>query len=95
MIAILSRDPELYSTRSLQFAFEQAGQEVRVFDALSLEVKVGRGVYSGGEKVTPSLIIPRFSSQILVAGLAVLREWEAADIPVINCLLYTSDAADE
>ena len=84
MVAILSRDPELYSTQVLVETFENSGHEVRVLDSLSLEVKVGHGVFQNGKKLEPSLIFPRFSSQILVAGLAVIREWEREKRSIIN-----------
>lgn len=84
MVLILSRDPHLYSTRVLKQAFSEAGAEVRVLDVLQLEVKVGKGVYLDGKKLNPTLVIPRFSEQILIAGLAVLREWEREEVRILN-----------
>ena len=84
MIIILSRDAELYSTRSLKEAFSRNGEEVKIIDALRLVVKIGRGVYLDGEEVCPKLVIPRFSAAILLAGLAAIREWERMGVPVLN-----------
>ena len=84
MVIILSRDAELYSTRTLCYACEQAGREVLVLDVLQLEVKIGRGVFLNGERLMPSFVIPRFASQILVAGLAVIREWESEGVLILN-----------
>jgi len=84
MVVILSRDPELYSTRSLVAAISEAGLEVRVIDVFQLEVKVGKGVYLAGHKLSPTFVIPRLSSQLLIAGLAVLREWEAEGVSMVN-----------
>ena len=94
-VVILSRDRSLYSTRSLVGAYEEAGYQVEVLDALTLEVKVGRGVYYSGERLCPDLIIPRFSSQLLVAGLAVLREWEREGRGIMNSAASLSVASDQ
>lgn len=84
MIALLSRDAELYSTRVIKEVFEKARETVVTLDVLKLEVKIGQGVFLKGEKITPRFIIPRFSSTILLAGLAVIREWEREGIPILN-----------
>ena len=84
MVALLSRDAELYSTREIRRAFESQGYEVRLFDVLQLEVKIGHGVFYRGELIRPTFVIPRFASQLLIAGLAVLREWESQGIPILN-----------
>jgi len=95
MIIILSRDPLLYSTRALRSAFENVGKRVEVLDVLQLEVKVGRGVFLNGKELVPELVIPRFSAQILVAGLAVLREWEMRSVPVLNTSAGIAIAHDQ
>ncbi len=95
MIAILSRDAELYSTRVIKKVFEEAEETVVILDALKLEVKIGQGVFLKGEKITPRLIIPRFSSAILLAGLAVIREWEREGIPVLNSAASLALAHDQ
>lgn len=95
MVALLSRDAALYSTRSIKQAFLDAGHEVLILDVLQLEVKIGRGVFSHGKKLSPEFIIPRFSSGILLAGLAVLKEWEREGIPSLNASHSISLAHDQ
>ncbi len=95
MVIILSRDSILYSTQSLESAFLEAGHRVQVIDVLALEIKVGYGVFLNGELLQPTLVIPRFSSHLLVAGLAVLREWENRSIPVLNSSQSIAIANDQ
>lgn len=85
MIIILSQDSTLYSTRVLSKAFTEVHQvPVQILNVLSLEVKIGKGVFSQGKRLTPSLVIPRFTGHLTLAGLAVLKEWEREGINVLN-----------
>lgn len=95
MVIILSRDTALYSTQVIVSAFEAAEYEVRVLDVFQLEVKIGRGVYLRGEKLEPAIVIPRFSGGVLLAGLAVVREWEDQCVRVLNSSFSLAIAGDQ
>jgi len=79
-IAILSRNPKLYSTRRLVEAAEQRGHEVLVLDhskcVLAME-KSNPMVYYKGEPVTGiNAIIPRIGASVTFYGAAVVRQFE-------------------
>lgn len=95
MVALLSRDPGLYSTRVIKQAFLDAGHEVFILDALQLEVKIGKGVFFHGKKLNPEFVIPRFSGGILLAGIAVLKEWEREEVPLLNSSRSVALAHDQ
>ncbi len=84
MIVLLSRQPELYSTRWLRVSGEKLGYKVVVLNVLDLEVKVGQGVYFHGEQVEPTCVIPRLSPNLLLSGGAVLREWRREGVKILN-----------
>lgn len=83
-LAILSRDPSLYSTRRLREEAKAKGFTPEVLDVLSLELRVGTGCYYQGKKLTPHFTIPRLSGAYLLSGLAVIRELEASGTKVLN-----------
>jgi ribosomal protein S6--L-glutamate ligase len=79
-IAILSRNPKLYSTRRLVEAAEQRGHEVVVLDhtkcVLAME-KSNPMVYYKGEPVTGiDAVIPRIGATVTFYGAAVVRQFE-------------------
>ena len=79
-IALLSRGPDLYSTRRLVEAAEQRGAAVEVLDTLHCVVKVSKRrpeVYLAGRPLVDfSAVIPRIGASITFYGLAVLRQFE-------------------
>ncbi|HMB53811.1 MAG TPA: 30S ribosomal protein S6--L-glutamate ligase [Thermoanaerobaculia bacterium] len=79
-IALLSRGPNLYSTKRLVEAAGQRGAEVEVVDTLHCVVKVSTRrpeVYLAGRRLDGvGAVIPRIGASITFYGLAVLRQFE-------------------
>src|SRR5207253_5820872 len=87
-IVILSRRPELYSTRVLVEAGQARGHEVRVLDTLQFDIRVSRrnpGLLYRGEPVGPvDAVIPRIGASITFFGLAVVRQFEMLGVYCVN-----------
>jgi ribosomal protein S6--L-glutamate ligase len=87
-IAILSRNPKLYSTRRLVEAAKARGHEYQVLDALrcymnitSLRPSIH---YKGEDLVGFDAIIPRIGASITFYGTAVLRQFEMMGVYPLN-----------
>ncbi|MCK5873522.1 MAG: 30S ribosomal protein S6--L-glutamate ligase [Alcanivoracaceae bacterium] len=87
-IAILSRNKNLYSTRRLVEAGQQAGHEVHVIDTLrcymsmaSLKPEIH---YRGRVLEGYDAVIPRIGASITFYGTAVLRQFEMMGVFPIN-----------
>jgi ribosomal protein S6--L-glutamate ligase len=87
-LVILSRRPELYSTRMLVEAARMRGHEVRVLDTLQFDIRVSRGgpeLFFQGEPVGPvDAVIPRIGASITFYGLAVVRQFEMLGVYCVN-----------
>lgn len=87
-LVILSRQPELYSTRALARAAEKRGHEVRVLDTLQFDIRVSRRnpeLFYQGEPVGPvDAVIPRIGASITFFGLAVVRQFEMMGVYCVN-----------
>lgn len=87
-IAILSRNPKLYSTTRLVEACRQRDHEVRVFDTLKCYMDIASmrpGVAYKGERLTGyDAVIPRIGASVTVYGLAVLRQFEMMGVFPLN-----------
>jgi ribosomal protein S6--L-glutamate ligase len=83
-IAILSRNPKLYSTRRLVEASQQRGHEVVVLDHLKCVLVIEQNkphiYYSGKEVVGINAVIPRIGSSVTFYGSAVVRQFEMMKI---------------
>jgi ribosomal protein S6--L-glutamate ligase len=79
-IAILSRDPKLYSTQRLKQAGEKRGHNVEIIDhmkcVLYLEKKNPMVLYNGRKLDYFDAIIPRIGASVTVYGAAVVRQFE-------------------
>ena len=79
-IAILSRNPKLYSTRRLVEAANEKGHEVIVVDhskcILELERKNPRVYYNGAYLDDIDAIIPRIGASVTFYGTSVVRQFE-------------------
>lgn len=79
-IAVLSRNPKLYSTRRLVEAAKEKGHEVIVIDHLKciieLEKKNPRVYYNGEYLNDIDAIIPRIGASVTFYGTAVVRQFE-------------------
>ncbi len=87
-IAILSRQPSLYSTRVLVEAAQKRGHEVRVLDTLQFDIRVSKQnpeLFYQGEPVGPvDAVIPRIGASITFFGLAVVRQFEMMGVYCVN-----------
>lgn len=87
-LVILSRRPELYSTRALVEAAQQRGHDVRVMDTLQFDIHVSKlhpALLYQGEPVGPvDAVIPRIGASITFYGLAVVRQFEMMGVYCLN-----------
>jgi len=79
-IAILSRDPKLYSTRRLKEAGEKRGHHVEIIDhmkcVLLIEKKNPMVWYNGKRLDYFDAVIPRIGASVTFYGAAVVRQFE-------------------
>lgn len=87
-IAILSRNPKLYSTKRLVQACEQRGHEVKVIDALRCYINISSHKpevhYKGEILENFDAIIPRIGASVTFYGTAVLRQFEMMGVYPVN-----------
>jgi ribosomal protein S6--L-glutamate ligase len=87
-IAILSRNPKLYSTSRLVEAAEKRGHEALVFDHLRCSVVADIGepkMFYQGERITDiDAIIPRIGSSVTFYGSAIVRQFEMMNVFCAN-----------
>ncbi|MCP5441181.1 MAG: 30S ribosomal protein S6--L-glutamate ligase, partial [Chromatiaceae bacterium] len=87
-IAILSRNPKLYSTRRLVEAAEQRGHEVRVLDVLRCYMNITSmrpSIHYKGEDLNGfDAVIPRIGASVTFYGTAVLRQFEMMGVYPLN-----------
>ena len=87
-IAILSRDPKLYSTRRLVEAARVRGHEVRVIDVLRCYMNIASHKpsihYKGEELEEFDAVIPRIGASVTFYGTAVLRQFEMIGVYPLN-----------
>lgn len=83
-IAILSRNPELYSTRRLVEAAEKKGHEALVVDHLKCNIEIERKspkiYYAGSYLNDIDAIIPRIGASVTFYGTAVVRQFEMMNV---------------
>src|SRR5690554_7956515 len=97
-IAILSRNPNLYSTRRLKEAGEARGHEVDVIDTLHCYMDITSskptGRYKGKELPQYDAVIPRIGASITFYGTAVVRQFEMMGTYSINESVAISRSRD-
>jgi len=83
-IAILSRNPNLYSTRRLVEAGKQHGHEMLIIDHQKCVLIVEKGrphIYYKGQEITGvNAVIPRIGASVTFYGSAVVRQFEMMKI---------------
>ncbi|WP_255554310.1 MULTISPECIES: 30S ribosomal protein S6--L-glutamate ligase [Tenacibaculum] len=83
-IAVLSRNPELYSTKRLVAAGEARGHEMLVIDHgkcdLLIEKKKPQIYYKGKLLENIDAVIPRIGASITFYGTAVVRQFEMMNV---------------
>lgn len=87
-IVILSRRPDLFSTKALADAALARGHEVRVLDTLRFDIRVSKKtpeLFHAGEPVGPvDAVVPRIGASITFYGLAVVRQFEMMGVYCLN-----------
>ena len=82
-IAVLSRNPRLYSTSRLVEEAEAADHEARVIDTLKCYMDItsaNPSVWYRGEKLErQDVVIPRIGASVTNYGTAVIRQFEMMD----------------
>lgn len=98
-IAILSRNPSLYSTRRLIEAAEAAGHEVKVLDVLRCYMNINSeepSIHFKGEDLGSfDAVIPRIGASVTFYGTAVLRQLEMMGVYPLNESVAISRSRDK
>ena len=98
-IAILSRNPKLYSTRRLVEVAAQRGHEVRVLDVLRCYMNITSNrpsIHYRGEELTGfDAVIPRIGASVTFYGTAVLRQFEMMGVFPLNESVAISRSRDK
>ncbi len=84
-IAILSRDPKLYSTRRLVEAVQARGHIAVVIDHLRCDLVIEQGqpaiIHRGARLTGIDAVIPRIGASATFYGTAVVRQFEMMKVP--------------
>jgi ribosomal protein S6--L-glutamate ligase len=87
-IALLSRNPNLYSSRRLIEAAKERGHEVQVIDVLRAYMNITSHKpsihYKGEELDGFDVVIPRIGASVTFYGAAVLRQFEMMGVFPLN-----------
>jgi ribosomal protein S6--L-glutamate ligase len=98
-IAILSRNPKLYSTTRLVEAATARGHEVRVLDVLRCYMNItshNPSIHYRGEALTGfDAVIPRIGASVTFYGTAVLRQFEMMNVFPLNESVAISRSRDK
>jgi len=98
-IAILSRNPKLYSTSRLVKAAEARGHKVRVLDVLRCYMNItshNPSIHYRGEDLTGfDAVIPRIGASVTFYGTAVLRQFEMMNVFPLNESVAISRSRDK
>lgn len=98
-IAILSRNPNLYSTKRLKEAGELRGHEVDIIDTLHcyMDITSSRPTvrYHGEELPRYDAIIPRIGASVTFYGTAVARQFEVMGTFNVNESVAISRSRDK
>ncbi|WP_159969929.1 30S ribosomal protein S6--L-glutamate ligase [Pseudomonas sp. 8Z] len=98
-IAVLSRNPRLYSTRRLVEAGEQRGHEMQVIDTLRAYMNIASHKpqihYRGQALEGFDAVIPRIGASVTFYGCAVLRQFEMMGVFPLNESVAISRSRDK
>ncbi|MDX1902264.1 MAG: 30S ribosomal protein S6--L-glutamate ligase [Gammaproteobacteria bacterium] len=98
-IAILSRRPDLYSTRRLVEAAEVRGYSADVIDTLRCYMNITSAEptihYRGKELPAYDAVIPRIGASVTFYGAAVVRQLEMKNVTCINGSTAITRARDK
>ncbi|AVO52741.1 SSU ribosomal protein S6P modification protein [Ectopseudomonas oleovorans] len=98
-IAVLSRNPRLYSTRRLVEAGQQRGHEMVVIDTLRAYMNIASHKpqihYRGQAMEGFDAVIPRIGASVTFYGCAVLRQFEMMGVFPLNESVAISRSRDK
>lgn len=98
-IAILSRNPKLYSTRRLIEEAEARGHSVKTLDVLRCYMNINSKQpsihYKGEDLDTFDAVIPRIGASVTFYGTAVLRQFEMMNSFPLNESVAISRSRDK
>ena len=98
-IAILSREPNNYSTRRLVEVARARGHQVEVLDTLRCYMNIASHSpsihYEGRELESYDAVIPRIGASITFYGTAVLRQFEMMSTMALNSSVAISRSRDK
>ncbi|WP_417809281.1 30S ribosomal protein S6--L-glutamate ligase [Thioclava sp.] len=87
-IAMMARNPELYSHKRLKEAAEARGHELHIINTLRCYMNIASRrpeMYYNGEKLEGfDAVIPRIGASVTFYGLAVLRQFEMMGVYPLN-----------
>jgi ribosomal protein S6--L-glutamate ligase len=87
-IAMLARNPGLYTHKRLKAAAEERGHELDIIDTLRCYMNIASRrpeVYYNGEKLVGyDAVIPRIGASVTFYGMAVLRQFEMQGVYPLN-----------
>ncbi|MGC9457397.1 MAG: 30S ribosomal protein S6--L-glutamate ligase [Halothiobacillaceae bacterium] len=87
-IAMLARNPDLYSHQRLKEAAEARGHTLDIINTLRCYMNIASRrpeIYYNGEKLPRyDAVIPRIGASVTFYGLAVLRQFEMMDVFSLN-----------
>lgn len=98
-IALLARNPKLYSHKRLVEAAETRGHEIQVIDTLKVVMNVATHkpvmTYMGDALTGFDAVIPRIGASITFFGTAVLRQFEVMGVYPLNESVAISRSRDK
>jgi ribosomal protein S6--L-glutamate ligase len=98
-IAVLSRNPKLYSTRRLVDAARKRGHEVRIINVLRCYMDITSNNptihYKGTELSGFDAIIPRIGASVTFYGTAIVRQFEMMKVFSVNESVAIARARDK
>lgn len=87
-IAMMARNPNLYSHQRLKEAAEVRGHELQIINTLRCYMNIASRrpeIFHNGEKLTGfDAVIPRIGASVTFYGLAVLRQFEMMGVYPLN-----------
>lgn len=99
IVYILSRNPNLYSTKRLVESAKQRDWDVRVIDYLRCSIEIMKGElkinYLGEQLPIPDAIIPRIGASRTFYGTAMVRHFEMMDVFTVTGSLAISRSRDK
>jgi ribosomal protein S6--L-glutamate ligase len=98
-IAMLARNPNLYSHRRLVEAAEERGHQIDVIDTLRVYMNITSHRpdvrYQGKSLLGYDAVLPRIGASITAYGLAVLRQFEMMGVWPLNESVAIGRARDK